>query len=494
MSDDFEFTFDEELEKARAKEAEAKKVKDKKASVYNEWRPQVWELAEYAKNCFVADHEGNEKYAPLIGEQNNYLTAVMGFLMGGVPVMVKSWAGTGKTVLANTLYTLVPEADRYEIEMVSGVGIWYDAKKINAAKYIWFNELQNSADNPEVEKVIKLFGEGRNAHRSVTDITEQDEEGDTAMREQILLWKPWFSTYALGNKAAEKLWNDELSRRVLEIYTDVSAVQTTKIVDSYLARWAKADTTVLTMTPFQREMMKYHLAQCIKMREKIKDIKFPGAQALLDGIPDTFVESRSAIKLLAGVVNGYAVYHYKDRIITKDGVLLVTPQDLWYTWTTYGEMFIQKCLRMGMLSKDVLSLFPNLKTVGPAMMDEKSLRGATELQRELKKNGIMITKPKLQKALEELESNGLIERYEGDSTKEVRFYKSGLSNFSKVFDWKKIVLTCIDVVRAEYPEYAQDYMKRFCTDLNVRHPFEPKTINITTGEETRIREKKAEVI
>ncbi len=455
---------------------------------YKSYNPKVSDLSLYFYNVFIDAPEGDkQKYAPLIGEQGNAIAAIMAFTMGDAPVIIRSWAGTGKTVISNTIWSLLPEDMRYEVEMGSALALWSQTAAIREARFIFFNELQNSADNAEVEKVLKLWGEGRSAHRSVTDVTRGGPEDDRNA-EQKLDYKPFFTTVAVENAAGKKLWNDEFSRRMIDLYTDVSEDQTARIVRYMLEMYERGVKQLATMSDVQKEVLREHIKRSVTFRDEfVKEYRFPAASAIDGQIPKKFVQSRSAIGLLIKMMNAFAVYNYKNRILTDDGILLVTPEDLYLTWACYGKRFAQKCFNMEMLADELLQVFPKVQNVGrPSRNEQLSI---AELKTAMKKLKINIPTSKLKVLLESFCDSGILETQKNpDMEDEQLYFKTGIDEFDQNFNYKEIIEHCMMSVVKNYPKYADDYIKRFCTTPIVEHPFSDYKVNLLTGvRETIVR-------
>jgi hypothetical protein len=452
---------------------------------YKAYNPKVSDLSQYFFNVFIEGGDGKQKYAPLIGEQANAIAALVAFTMGDAPVIIRSWAGTGKTVISNTLWSLIPADMRYEVEMGSALALWSQTQAIREARFIFFNELQNSADNAEVEKVLKLWGEGRAAHRSVTDVTRGGPEDDRNA-EQVLDYKPFFTTVAVENTAGKKLWNDEFSRRMIDLYTDVSEDQTARITKYMLAMYERGVKTLATMTDSQKEVLREHIKRSVYFRdEHVKEYRFPAASAMVSQIPTKFVQSRSAIGLLIRMMNAFAVFNYKNRILTTDGILLVAPEDLYLTWACYGKRFAQKCFNMEMLADELLQAFPDVKNVGrPSREEQKSM---AQIKTEMKKLKINIPTNKLKTLLDSFTDSGILEcAINPEMEGEQLYYKTGIDKFEQNFDYKDIIEHCKKVVQEQYPQYAEDYIKRFCVNPVVEHPFMDYAVNLATGTTTKV--------
>ena len=67
--------------------------------VKEEYSPTLYDIIRYSHNA------GKQ---PLIGEEAAFLTTFLSFNMMKLPVLVKSFSGTGKTVLMDVILSLIP--------------------------------------------------------------------------------------------------------------------------------------------------------------------------------------------------------------------------------------------------------------------------------------------------------------------------------------------------------------------------------------------------
>src|SRR5438552_2067577 len=131
-------------------------------------QPSLYDVVRYARNAESFAENGKKKFNPLIGEEAGLLTVFCGFGMARRATIVYAFSGTGKTVLSDAVYNLLPDAEKMVVDMLSAKALWYKATDINARVFLYFPEEQNASDNDEVVKIKKKFGEGKDAEREVT--------------------------------------------------------------------------------------------------------------------------------------------------------------------------------------------------------------------------------------------------------------------------------------------------------------------------------------
>lgn len=397
------------------------------------------------------------------------------FLLGDFTV-------THNTVMMNAIWGLINDSQKYKVEMGSSVAIWNEANAINESSYVLMPELQNSAGNAEVEAICKKWGEGESATRQTTDVT-LGRVGDDRTVETVLDCKPFLTTIAIENAGGKKLTNNEFNRRVIDLYTDVSETQTRSVQDYMLSVYASGVKEMAKMSDLQLEVLRMHFAKAIEVGHLVQEYRFPGAKAMSEQIPSKFVQARSALPQFIGIINSFALFNYKNRIITPEGVLLVTPEDLYLAAVCYGKRFAQKCYGMEILADELLQVFPNVKNQSaPSRMEQLN---AAEVKSFLKKAKINIQTKQLNSLLESFADSGIIEVHTNpDMEDETLYWKSGIDEMDNNFKYPAIIEECKRVVRENYPQHAEDYIKRFCILPVVENPLEKFAVNLLTGDRT----------
>jgi len=109
---------------------------------------------------------------------------------------------------------------------------------------------------------------------------------------------------------------------------------------------------------------------------------------------------------------------------------------------------------------------------------------ANDVHRNLMSNGIIITGKVIQKMLEKLANNGYVIEHKTNSREVVyeasNFYDDWLMNI----DWNQIVDYAAETMKKNYPEHANEYIRRYCSGekggepLTTLHPFTGQTINV----------------
>ena len=83
---------------------------------------------------------------PILGEDALALTCSLSYLLEDTNFCIKAYSGTGKTVLMEAISQLLPKDYIYIAEHMSETAIWYDAEKINKARFFMIPEAQKLPD------------------------------------------------------------------------------------------------------------------------------------------------------------------------------------------------------------------------------------------------------------------------------------------------------------------------------------------------------------
>ena len=129
---------------------------------------ELYDLTRYFHN--VRNDKG--EIFPILGEDELAVTAAVSYLLEDINFVIKAYSGTGKTVIMNAIFGLLPEEYYHTIEHLSETAVWYEADKINRARFVAIPEAQKLPE--PVMEVIKTWGDGRAAFRKRTDVTIGD--------------------------------------------------------------------------------------------------------------------------------------------------------------------------------------------------------------------------------------------------------------------------------------------------------------------------------
>ena len=438
---------------------------------------EVYDLTRYFHNVRGKDGSLN----PILGEDELALSACLSYLLEDNNFVIKAYSGTGKTVIMDAIFNLLPSEFYYSMEHLSETAIWYDAEKINRARFIAIPEAQKLPEG--VLEVIKTWGDGRSALRKRTDVTI----GDTI--ETSLRAKYVFMCVAVENTKGASYFDAELERRCMIMHTNPTVEQTERVIKYKLMDGAVPRTTLTTMTDEEIDGIKKHMLDAIVERDSVESLvlKNPCAPFLFDAIPSAFPVSRSKVQYLLKLINAVARF-YPDEIlrVDKDGVQygLVTPKHNWLGLRIYLNSFVSECLHMPSHGTDILKLFPSTRLDKFGFADGETIRmSSNEIKKAAKAVGLPFTK--LEPVLGALVMTGFLEMDE-DKGKRM-FYKSPLFEepVSKI-NWSELNEETKEFVRKEWPKVADEYIGRSCRSIEIVDPFSGNHLKLGEGAKTAI--------
>ena len=431
---------------------------------------ELHDITRYLANVRKADGSAN----PIIGEDELGVVATLSYLLEDNNFVIKAYSGTGKTVIMDAVFGLLPDEYYHTIEHLSDTAVWYEMDKINRARFIAIPEAQKLPEG--VMEVIKTWGDGRAAFRKKTDVTIQD------VVEQRLAPKYVFMCVAVENAKGSSYFDAELERRCMIGYTNPTSKQTDDVVRHKLLDSAVPKEFMTTMTNDEIDGLKQHIVDAIGRRddENAILIRNPCAPFISEAIPTAFPVARSKVIYLLKVINSVGRF-YPDEImkVEKDGVTygLLTPKHTWLGLRIYLNSFVNECLHMPSHGTDLLKLFPDTR------IDKFGLAGSDivkmtsrEIRTAAKRAGLPFTK--LDPVLQGLLMTGFLEEKEEDGKK--YYYKSPLLRTpeSKI-KWNELISETKGFVREHYPEIAEEYIERYCTDVKAVCPFSGDEVLIT---------------
>ena len=424
---------------------------------------EIHDLTRYFHNVKAKDGTLN----PILGEDELALTACLSYLLEDTNFVIKAYSGTGKTVIMDAIFALLPEEFTHTMEHLSETAVWYEAEKINRSRFVAIPEAQKLPE--PVMEVIKTWGDGRNAFRKRTDVTI----GTTV--ETRLNAKYVFMCVAVENTKGSSYFDAELERRCMIMHTNPTVKQTERVVKHKLLDAAAPKSFLSTMKDEEIEGLKTHILDVVVARDEEEAIvmKNPCAPFLFEAIPSAFPVSRSKVQYLLKLINAVARF-YPDEIlrVEQDGVKygLVTPKHNWLGLRIYLDSFVSECLHMPSHGTDILKLFPDTRLDRFGFADSDTVRMSTnEIKKAAKAAGLPFTK--IEPILGALIMTGFLEMDE-DKGKKV-YYKSALIDepVSKI-KWSELIEETKEFVREKWPKVAGEYNGRYCSGIKIVDPFD----------------------
>ena len=415
---------------------------------------------------------------PILGEDALALTSCLSYLLEDTNFCVKAYSGTGKTVLMEAIFNLLPEEYVHTIEHLSETAVWYEAEDINRSRFIAIPEAQKIPEG--VMEIIKTWADGRGAVRKKTDVTIG------AAVTQRLDSKFVFMCVAVENERGSSMFDAELERRCMIMHTNPTVEQTERVIKHKLLDSAVEQASIRKMSEEEIEGLKSHMLEAIRMRDEddATIIKNPCAPFLFKAIPSAFPVSRSKVQYLLRFINSIARF-YPDEIVRteRNGKVygLVTPKHNWLGLRIYLNSFVEECLHMPSHGTDILKLFPETRMDKFGFADSETVKMSEgELKKAAKAAGLPFTK--LRPVLSGLLMTGFLE-IEDDGKRQL-YYKSPLiTEPASKIDWSSLLEETKEFVKKEWDEVADEYIGRSCKNVEIMDPFTGE--NIELGERAK---------
>ena len=415
---------------------------------------------------------------PILGEDALALTASISYLLEDTNFCVKAYSGTGKSVLMEAIFNLLPEEYYHTIEHLSETAVWYEADSINRARFVAIPEAQKLPEG--VMEVIKTWADDRSAKRKVTDVTTK-----TAV-EQFLYPKHVFMCVAVENEKGSAMFDAELERRCMIMHTNPTVSQTERVIKHKLLHSAVETASISSMSDEEMGALKEHVITAVRERDEddATIIKNPCAPFLFDAIPSAFPVSRSKVQYLLRLINAVARF-YPDEIIRMERggktYGLVSPKHNWLGIRIYLNSFVEECLHMPSHGTDILKLFPDSRLDKFGFADSETVKMSEgEIKKAAKAAGLPFTK--LRPVLSGLLMTGFLEVEETD--KRQLYYKSPLlTEPASKINWSDLIEQTKEFIRKEWPEVADEYIRRCCSSVQITDPFSGD--NIELGERAK---------
>ena len=438
---------------------------------------EIEDLVRYFHN--VKNQKG--ELVPIIGEDKLAITAALAYLLEDTNFMINAYSGTGKTVIMNAVFGLidgtgVPYAT---IEQLSDTALWYDMERINRSRFIAIPEAQKCPES--IIEILKTWADDRPAERRRTDVTIQD------IRRQTLHPKFVFMCKAVENTRGNLFLDAELERRYMITHTNPTVKQTEDVLKQKLKAASSPDGDLQTMTDEEIESLKQHMVDCIVRRDDARAVKLrnPCAPFLFNVIPTLFPIARSKVHYFLKIINAVARFFPDDiMIVEREGETygLVTPKHNWLATQIYIDTFVTECLQMPSHGIDILHLIPDSEMDTYGMISSDVTKMSTkEIQQAARAAGLPFAQKNINPLLQSLVMLGFLEMEETERKKRSFFKSPLIREPSTKIKWPDLITETQSLMRASWPEIAEDYISTYCTDIEVTNPFTKEKVTLSAS-------------
>jgi hypothetical protein len=436
---------------------------------------EITDLVRYFHN--VRNSKG--ELVPIIGEDRLAVTAALSYLLEDTNFMINAYSGTGKTVIMNAVFNLLEGTPikTAVIEQLSDTALWYSMDEINNSRFIAIPEAQKCPES--IIEILKTWADDRPAIRKRTDVTISD------IREQRLIPKFVFMCKAVENKRGDAFLDAELERRYMVTHTNPTVKQTEDVIKYKLDTTARPQEDIITMTDEEIQGLKDHIAKCIINRDDTRavQVRNPCAPFLFDIIPTLFPIARSKVHYFLKLINAVARF-YPDEMMTmeRDGKTygLVTPKHNWLAAQIYLDTFVTECLQMPSHGIDILKLIPDSDVDKFGMVTSEVVKmSMKEIQQCARQAGLPFAGKSVTPLLTSLQMLGFLEMEE-DNGKRLYFKSPLIREPSTKINWGDVIDNTAGLVKDTWGEISNEYIDRYCTDVEVINPFTGDTVQLGT--------------
>ena len=427
---------------------------------------ELTDLVRYFHN--VRNEKG--ELVPIIGEDKLAVTAAISYLLEDTNFLINAYSGTGKTVIMNAVFGLLENTgiSYTVIEQLSDTALWYSMDELNNSRFIAIPEAQKCPEN--IIEILKTWADDRPAVRKRTDVTIGD------IRQQTLYPKFVFMCKAVENKRGDAFLDAELERRYMITHTNPTVRQTEQVLKYKLQQVSQPAQDLETMSEEEIQRLREHFKDCIIARDDSAGVKIrnPCAPFLFDVIPTLFPIARSKVHYLLKLINGVARF-FPNEIMTveREGKTygLVTPKHNWLAIQIYIDAFVTECLQMPSHGTDILHLIPDSEMDAFGMVTSETVKmSVREIQKAARSAGLPFSGKNITPLLTSLQMLGFLETEE-DNGKRLYFKSPMIKEPSTKIDWVNVLDSTVSLMKETWPEVADEYISRYCTDVEVQDPF-----------------------
>lgn len=450
MTNDSEFDLSKDKEKV-SKFDLSKDNSDIKINI-KEKQPSLFEVNQSFD--YIKSEDG--QHDGIKGEYFARMVVFTNFVLGRKPIILIGPRSSGKTAIIAICkkFILAPT----DIALSSDMADYRDFENLNKASHFFIPEI-NKVNDKFVE-ILKDMGEGVTSVYKFTDY-------DRIARTIKINPKPFITSIATENRNTQRL-GEEFMSRITKVSTDASVDQNLRVIRHMLYK---------AQNPYQEQKIPNKrikkIIDYIKTLPSINDFVFiylPG-KSVIQAIPPIFTDSRRDTQKYIANTNGIALFHINERIVVdykKKKNVLVTPADAWYNHRIYNEILVQSSLKLGPLERSIINI----------IRSETELLSAIEIRNKVLKKKIMASNEVVKKTCDNLTEIGYLTKIEDQRPFKYTLNSVLEDDYRGWIDWKEVLDECIRAVKEEFPEYAKEYINRFCVNPVVIDPFTGNKISI----------------
>jgi len=159
-------------------------------------------------------------------------------------------------------------------------------------------------------------------------------------------------------------------------------------------------------------------------------------------------------------------------------IYFITPEDMYYNHIIFGAALVNSSLKCNNIEREMMSVI--------ACATEAIKK--SDVQKELKKRGRTLSSQMVARHLNSLADLGYLEKGVGDDKKSYKYQIGQMfQEFLFEIDWKNVVEFTIKTMKEMYPDIADEYIKKYCTNVKLKHPFTNEIIELEKVEVQKLK-------
>lgn len=416
----------------------------------------------------------------IVGEFESRLATFTNWILACQNVNLTGQRASGKTHVVDNVAKFLPEKNSlYNLSSGSEKSAWYQAEAIKRHSYIKIPEL-NKVPKPVLE-ILKDWGEGRDATYKVTIF----EAGNRRVQEYKMPQKPFI--FCIADEEELKL-DDQLRSRLTVIRSDITESQN-QAVNIQQAELAMMPTNPKPFVEGDWKNIREHISSLPEWDKE--GYRHPAANIFVGCIPTVFTDCRRDFPKYLNNTYGIARFYHKDRLSTEIKMLndnnvvinkviyFVTPTDMYYNHIIYGNILVESSLRCSNMERQLINIL------------DQSKEGLSRdmIQSRVRKIGMTISAQMITKHMRVLVDLGYVEVNKIGNAKATYTIGKLFKEFQFNINWSDVVAECRKNMKKYYPELADKYIKSYCTDPVVIHPYTGVKINLVDIKEEEVKEE-----
>ncbi len=283
----------------------------------SKYQPSLTKLVDFFYDQKVVDEEQTCILATL--------AAVYGLHIG-----IEGPAGSGKSHIVKAMLPLLPKEQVYVLSLATDKAIFYDADRVNKAKFIIAPELQKPVKdrNGSTIEVLKDLGEGKNVERIVTKPNGQ-------VFHQVINSKGKVVIYTL---ATENLFKKdaELGRRFVALYTDTSGQHIQNVLEAGAVHRLQGEQKRNLSLEETKSLQDYVSYLIMLQGLEFRDPFAPFMRQYIPQIP----RAVSFVNHYDNFLNAMAKFHSNSRL-RKGRSVFLSLEDHFLLFNLYHENFLE---------------------------------------------------------------------------------------------------------------------------------------------------------